>query len=78
MQSKEELLEIERFEQYQREVATNTYSFDRVFARGLSKERVRRAREAALQRISAPGGSGGGGKAPRDLIRPTDGKHNGV
>ena len=28
----EELLESERFEQYQREVATNTYSFDRVFA----------------------------------------------
>lgn len=28
----------ERFEQYQREVATNTYSFDRVFARGLRLE----------------------------------------
>ncbi|UQT50170.1 hypothetical protein M5E87_11835 [Flavonifractor plautii] len=34
----EELLESERFEQYQREVATNTYSFDRVFARGLRLE----------------------------------------
>ncbi|MFQ7452373.1 MAG: hypothetical protein ACLRNQ_14365 [Flavonifractor plautii] len=34
----EEPLESERFEQYQREVATNTYSFDRVFARGLRLE----------------------------------------
>ena len=34
----EELLESERFEKYQREVATNTYSFDRVFARGLRLE----------------------------------------
>ena len=34
----EELLESERFEQHQREVATNTYSFDRVFARGLRLE----------------------------------------
>ena len=34
----EELLETEEFEQYQREVAANTYSFDRVFARGLRLE----------------------------------------
>ena len=35
----EELLETpEAFEQYQRDVATNTYSFDRVFARGLRLE----------------------------------------
>ncbi|MFQ9915723.1 MAG: hypothetical protein ACLRWQ_04380 [Flavonifractor plautii] len=35
----EELLEKRSgFEQYQREVATNTYSFDRVFARGLRLE----------------------------------------
>lgn len=79
VQSKEEMLEIERrllVEMGQRYGAhLETAAAAR---RARSKERVRRAREAALQRISAPGGSGGGGKAPRDLIRPTDGKHNGV
>ena len=34
----EELLETPEFEQYQRDVAANTYSFDRVFARGLRLE----------------------------------------
>ena len=34
----EDLLESAAFEEYQREVAANTYSFDRVFARGLRLE----------------------------------------
>lgn len=34
----EELLETEAFERYQQEMATNTYSFDQVFARGLRLE----------------------------------------
>lgn len=34
----DELLESEAFKRYQQEVATNTYSFDRVFARGLRLE----------------------------------------
>ena len=34
----EDLLESKAFERYQREVATNTYSFDRIFARGLRLE----------------------------------------
>ena len=34
----DELLESPEFEAYQREMATNTYSFDRVFARGLRLE----------------------------------------
>lgn len=79
MQTKEELLEIEQRllvemgRRYGAHLETAAAA-----RRARAKERVRRAREAALQGISASGGSGGGGKPPRDLLRPTDGRHNGV
>ena len=46
--------------------------------RARSRERARRAREAAIQGIRTAGGDGGGGQAPRALLRPADGRHNGV
>lgn len=79
MQTKEELLEIEQRLLVEMGRRYGAHLEKAAAARrARSRERARRAREAALQGISASGGSGGGGKPPRDLIRPTDGKHNGV
>ena len=79
MQTKEELLEIEqrllvemgrRYGAHLEKAAAER--------RARSRERARRAREAAIQGIRTAGGDGGGGQAPRALLRPADGRHNGV
>lgn len=79
MQTKEELLEIEQRLLVEMGRRYGAHLEKAAAARrARAKERVRRAREAALKGISASGGSGGGGKPPRDLLRPADGRHNGV
>lgn len=79
MQTKEELLEIEQRLLVEMGRRYGAHLEKAAAARrARSRERARRAREAALQGISASGVSGGGGHAPRDLLRPADGKHNGV
>ena len=79
MQTKEELLEIEQrllVEMGRRYGA----HLEKVAAarRARSREGARRAREAAIQGIRTAGGDGGGGHAPGHLLRPADGRHNGV
>ena len=79
MQTKEELLEIEQRLLVEMGRRYGAHLEKAAAARrARAKERVRWAREAALKGISASGGSGGGGKPPRDLLRPADGRHNGV
>lgn len=70
MQTKEELLEIEQ---------RLLVEMGRRYGAHLEKAAAaRRAREAAIQGIRTAGGDGGGGQAPRALLRPADGRHNGV
>lgn len=63
MQTKEELLEIEQ---------RLLVEMGRRYGAHLEKA------AAALQGIRTAGGAGGGGQAPRALLRPADGRHNGV
>ena len=70
MQTKEELLEIEQ---------RLLVEMGRRYGAHLEKAAAaRRAREAAIQGIRTAGGDGGGGQAPQALLRPADGRHNGV
>lgn len=79
MQTKEELLEIERRLLVEMGRRYGAHLEKAAAARrARSRERARRAREAAIQGIRTVGGDGGGGQAPRALLRPADGRHNGV
>lgn len=79
MQTKEELLEIEQRLLVEMGRRYGAHLEKAAAARrARSRERARRAREAALQGIRTAGGAGGGGQAPRALLRPADGRHNGV
>ena len=79
MQTKEELLEIEQRLLVEMGRRYGAHLEKAAAARrARSRERARRAREAAIQGIRTAGGDGGGGHAPRGLLRPADGRHNGV
>lgn len=79
MQTKEELLEIEQRLLVEMGRRYGAHLEKAAAARrARSRERARRAREAAIQGIRTAGGDGGGGQAPRALLRPADGRHNGV
>ena len=79
MQTKEELLEIEQRLLVEMGRRYGAHLEKAAAARrARSRERARRAREAAIQGIRTAGGDGGGGQAPQALLRPADGRHNGV
>ena len=71
MQTKEELLEIEQRLLVEMGRRYGAHLEKAAAARrARSRERARRAREAAIQGIRTAGGDGGGGQAPRALLWP--------